>query len=184
MELGVTDGVPNIYQNACTSMRTQLWQFVLTEQDQANNGAYFTYELRPAHAHPMCMTVAGGLLDAGVNVEDDACVSDLHQYWLLKDVPNSDYFQLVNNHSRMCLDLSRGAGGGMGNVRQNPCDAAASQQHWFPNYVGDGLFELISEKTGRCIDVSEGSAAEHANIQEWDCVGVPQQYWQMIVTSF
>lgn len=35
-----------------------------------------------------------------------------------------------------------------------------------------------------CLDVSGGSAEPEANIQQWECAGVPQQYWQMIVTSF
>lgn len=180
---GIGDSA-NVYQKTCSTVPNQLWQFVLTEQDQTNNTAYFTYEMRPAHTRNMCLTVAGALPNPEVNVEQDYCTSDLHQYWMMKDVQNSDYFYLVNDHSNLCLDVDEGATHDRANVQQYYCDPAAPQQRWKPQYVGDALFEMVNEKSGKCLDVSGAGTRPETNVQLWSCAGVPQQYWEMIVTSF
>src|SRR5438105_3320540 len=51
------------------------------------------------------------------------------------------------------------------------CQAAAQAQVTY--------YEIVARHSGKCLDVSGGSYDNGALLHQWDCLGIPNQHWQI-----
>ncbi|GAA4059792.1 RICIN domain-containing protein [Nonomuraea soli] len=99
---------------------------------------------------------------------------------------NFQWFQIVAEHSGMCLDVAGASTAHAADVIQGTCGGpgAGRNQHWrlegvpgFARHV-----RVIARHSGKCLDVAHVSAAHGANVLQAFCGGpgaAANQLWEM-----
>ena len=131
-----------------------------------------------------CADVEGNSRKAGAVVHQWSCANDDNQLW--KPVPiagQPGWYQLVNRHSLLCLDLATGVDPvPLGtSAQQWTCGPYATESWRFDERTpGSPLNQFVTNSGGRCLDLDDGSFDNGAKIQAWGCEDIfnTHQFWQ------
>ncbi|MDA5283471.1 RICIN domain-containing protein [Streptomyces sp. NPDC054904] len=121
-----------------------------------------------AEARPAAAPTAQTASDASANLAPN-------QLWQLRK--RGSRFEIVNNHSGMCLKVKSGSNDSGAPVVQAEC-GTASEGLWKSEVTDGGNFiQLRNANSGKCLDISGGRAIRGAKIVQWDCNGGLNQKW-------
>ena len=87
--------------------------------------------------------------------------------------------ELVNDKSRLCLDVS--GIGGSGNVLMHECEATYDQMWSQPRQYCDGDYcSFMNKASGKCLDVFGDQASSGSNVLTYRCDGLPDQRFKWV----
>jgi hypothetical protein len=130
----------------------------------------------------LCMDVSFQSLDAGAPIVQLPCNGADSQQWDIANpiqVTSNNrtvfYYELVNRHSGMCLDVPYGNLNPGQILQQWPCWGGAMQM-W--TITADGLFyDIVNLGNQLCVDDKDWSPNPGTGLQTWTCWHADVQRW-------
>lgn len=124
----------------------------------------------------LCLGVKDSSNDSGAILQSQTCSGSDYQSWkMTKDAAN--YFQIINQGSGKCIDLTGGSTSTGTILQQWGCSSGADYQKWNISDQGGGEFAIISKYSDLAMDVSGASKNDGANIIQWTWTGGDNQKW-------
>ena len=127
-----------------------------------------------------CMSVAGNSTANGALMQEWGCTGSAGQNYEFRSVPSLGYaglFEIVNQLSNQCLDISNGNTANGVRVQQWGCSHVAQQLWRVQPSARSGYYQIINHATGKCIDITAGGTSNGTGIQQWDCLSNVNQQW-------
>jgi Ricin-type beta-trefoil lectin domain len=90
-----------------------------------------------------------------------------NQRWSFRDLG-----EIVNENSRLCLDIPNGSSADGALLQQFHCHGGPNQL-W---RLGD-KGEIVNENSGKCLDIPSGATADQVVVQQFTCNGGTNQSW-------
>lgn len=87
--------------------------------------------------------------------------------------------QFVNQHSNMCLDVSRASTSRGANIIQWQCHGG-DNQNWRLVDVGGGYYNIVAQHSGMCLDVARASLSAGTGVIQWQCHRGGNQKWRLV----
>ncbi|MBB5955229.1 hypothetical protein FHS29_001799 [Saccharothrix tamanrassetensis] len=87
-------------------------------------------------------------------------------------------YVVVNEHSKMCMDVAYGSVANGGRIQQYYCYGGAPTK-WRYVPLGNNVFHIVNENSKKCLDLPGGSPSTPRGValQQWDCWDGPMQRW-------
>jgi hypothetical protein len=131
-----------------------------------------------------CVDVAGGNFNIHGVVDQATCGGKLYQGWRLATptfVNGALAYQLIAQHSGLCLDVVGGSTSDGAALQQYPCASpAATNQLWvLDESADDGMVTISSARSGKCVTVPGSSTSDGIGLQQSSCNGGTNQRWDV-----
>ena len=88
-----------------------------------------------------------------------------------------DYFKVVAEHSRKCLDVRHASVAHGAPVIQGDCWNGANQL-WRLVRMDNGYYQIRVKHTDKCLDVAHASRAHDTPVVQGNCSGFDNQHWR------
>ncbi|MGL1934689.1 MAG: HYR domain-containing protein [Fibrobacterales bacterium] len=172
-------------QDAGLNENVQIWGSKTTgpsQQWRITLDASGIAHLNPTSDLNECLDVQGASTDDNRNVISYTCNGTAAQDFILTDVnykPThlSGIFEIRNDVSNKCIDVSAASTDYGANVQQWECNFTGAQMWEFKHIEGE-WYELINFNSGLLLDVSWGGSNE--NVQQWGDVNSSSQRWKIV----
>ncbi len=129
-----------------------------------------------------CLDIQGANVQDKINVLSYSCNGSAAQDFILTDASHkpthlSGVFEIRNDVSNKCIDVSAASTDYGANVQQWDCNFSGAQM-WEFKHIEDEWYELINFNSGLLLDVSWGGSNE--NVQQWGDVNSSSQRWRIV----
>ncbi|WP_170166454.1 RICIN domain-containing protein [Lentzea atacamensis] len=89
-------------------------------------------------------------------------------------------YVVINEHSKMCLDVAYGSVDNGARIQQYYCYGGAPTK-WRYKPLGNNVFQIINENSKKCLDLPYGNpnTPRGTTLQQWTCWDGVMQKWQI-----
>jgi hypothetical protein len=128
--------------------------------------------------------VAGGSLNAGVNLRQNSYSGATYQQWNVTPVDERiggdfSYFTLTAVHSGKAMDLLNWSLSEGGSIIAWD-DTKGANQQWFLEYAEDGWFYIRNRHSAQCLDVYNAGTTNGMNLIQKNLTGNKSQQWRFL----
>lgn len=162
LENGSSARDTRLVQQACTGAASQTWMLPLRSSTLQMVGNY------------LCMDIAGGSLQPGVEARQWECVGGTNQQWRQRAVGNS--VELVSNRSGLCLGVAGSSMAAGAPVVQWNCLGIPDQR--FERRPQGAGFALVASHSGMCLAPENNTQVWSTRIVQQPCNGSDNQTWR------
>lgn len=89
-----------------------------------------------------------------------------------------NYFVLINEHSRKCLEIDNGSSSNGARAQQWSCNGQNSSK-WRMVYLNNETtyFHLVNAESGKCLEIADSRTDNGAPAQQWECGNAQTMGW-------